>query len=172
MFFETKGTNYETAGRQHFSFVLINSRRLHRFGEMGADADTFAAYFKESDEPHGVAFTNLGGDARLIAPKPASLTEENDHEPYSHLAKFVREAPPSQITQLWAKVGAEFLKSLKSSSSEIWLSTSGLGVAWLHFRLDSYPKYYQYKPFSEPPRRENPPRTRTAPCLFVSEHNP
>lgn len=31
----------------------------------------------------------------------------------------------------------------------IWLSTSGLGVYWLHMRLDRRPKYYTYEPFKE-----------------------
>jgi hypothetical protein len=30
----------------------------------------------------------------------------------------------------------------------MWLSTSGLGVAWLHIRLDSTPKYYQHQPYT------------------------
>jgi hypothetical protein len=29
-----------------------------------------------------------------------------------------------------------------------WLSTAGLGVPWLHLRLDSYPKYYRYRPYT------------------------
>ena len=33
------------------------------------------------------------------------------------------------------------------NNEPIWFSTSGSGVAWLHFRLDSRPKYYTYKPF-------------------------
>ena len=32
----------------------------------------------------------------------------------------------------------------------LWLSTSGLGVAWLHLRLDHEPKYYQYAPYRDP----------------------
>jgi hypothetical protein len=33
------------------------------------------------------------------------------------------------------------------SASPVWLSTSGLGVYWLHVRLDTHPKYYQYQPY-------------------------
>jgi hypothetical protein len=28
-----------------------------------------------------------------------------------------------------------------------WLSTSGLGVFWLHVRLDQRPKYYAHTPY-------------------------
>ena len=31
-------------------------------------------------------------------------------------------------------------------SNPLWLSTLGLGVAWVHIRLDRTPKYYQYAP--------------------------
>jgi hypothetical protein len=31
----------------------------------------------------------------------------------------------------------------------VWFSTSGMGVAWLHFRLDQRPKYYTYRAFAE-----------------------
>jgi hypothetical protein len=30
----------------------------------------------------------------------------------------------------------------------IWLSTAGMGVAWLHIRLDERPKYYSHKPYA------------------------
>ena len=34
----------------------------------------------------------------------------------------------------------------------LWVSTSGLGVYWLHVRLDSYPKYYQHAPYKNAAR--------------------
>jgi len=37
------------------------------------------------------------------------------------------------------------------SDRPLWVSTSGLGVAWLHVRLDARPKYYQYTPYREQP---------------------
>ena len=30
-----------------------------------------------------------------------------------------------------------------------WLSTAGMGVAWLHVRLDQRPKYYAHRPYRE-----------------------
>jgi hypothetical protein len=45
------------------------------------------------------------------------------------------------------------LKKHKNTSSSaakpVWFSTSGMGVAWLHFRLDQRPKYYTYRAFAE-----------------------
>ena len=33
----------------------------------------------------------------------------------------------------------------------LWLSTAGLGVYWLHLRLDTRPKYYSFQPYRKPP---------------------
>jgi len=30
----------------------------------------------------------------------------------------------------------------------LWISTAGGGVAWLHVRLDSSPKYYGFRPYA------------------------
>ncbi|MGB1216866.1 MAG: DUF6940 family protein [Saprospiraceae bacterium] len=31
----------------------------------------------------------------------------------------------------------------------MWLSTAGLGVYWLHIRMDNRPKYYKHKAYKE-----------------------
>ena len=33
------------------------------------------------------------------------------------------------------------------SQRPLWLSTNGLGVAWLHARIDARPKYYSHRPY-------------------------
>jgi hypothetical protein len=95
-----------------------------------------------------VTFRNLGGDAMLIAPSPGDSLRG-----YAHLASFLHEAPDSQVHAIWQSVGQMVSKSL--SDKPIWLSTSGLGVAWLHIRLDSSPKYYQHQPYKHRPTADN-----------------
>lgn len=34
------------------------------------------------------------------------------------------------------------------SASLLWLITAGMGVFWLHLRLDSRPKYYSHRPYA------------------------
>ena len=151
VFFETKGVNHQESRRIPFSFVLINSPKLHEFGKRGADCSTFSKHFRKAGEKHGVCFDNLGRDARLIVPLPVSKQKTCQ---YSHLTKFVRTAPHQQVDGVVAMVAREYLHRLhKKSPDPVWLSTSGLGVAWLHFRLDSSPKYYQYKAFAKPSSR-------------------
>jgi hypothetical protein len=118
-------------------FVLINAPLL---SERTVDAQTFAPYFNTDESV--VVFKSLGGDATLIVPTPHS-----EHEHYNHLATFLRHAPDDQIDALWQTVA----KTLSNCcvSQPLWLNTEGSGVAWLHVRIDSRPKYYGYAPYKQ-----------------------
>ena len=117
-------------------FVLLESATLAR---LAPDPQPFKSYFNNDDDI--VAFQNLGGDAFLIAPRPSKpLTA------CAHLAAFVRDASRNRVQSLWRETGRAVREAL--SDQNLWLSTSGLGVAWLHIRLDSYPKYYQHRPYA------------------------
>lgn len=106
----------------------------------------------DDDNTDGCVFSNLDGSSMLIAPKNILLDDDTSKGDtvYGHLATFVRGAPTPQIVELWRLTALSFLKRLEvKSPNTVWLSTSGVGVAWLHFRLDSQPKYYQYKEFAD-----------------------
>ena len=45
----------------------------------------------------------------------------------------------------WFHIGAALERQL--GAQPIWLSTSGLGVFWLHISLDSWPKYFTHEPY-------------------------
>jgi hypothetical protein len=115
-------------------FVMIDAPMLDR---MPVNANAFRSYFTGDDV---VTFQNLAGDATLIVPSPG-----NSSASYPHLAAFLRNAPEDKAAELWRSVGKSINNSL--SDKAIWLSTSGLGVAWLHIRLDATPKYYQHNPY-------------------------
>ena len=118
--------------QEPFEFVLVNSDSLTK---IASDNSFFKKYF-EADKAV-VAFANLSGDAQLVVP-----TQIVDVSNYNHIATFVRNCPDHQILQFWKKVGAEYEQQIGTKTK--WLSTSGLGVYWLHVRIDSRPKYYQY----------------------------
>jgi hypothetical protein len=128
---------------QPFECIVADSPAL---AGVTADASAFAEYFSSADEDGIVGFPNLGNDAFLIAPCP-----RGDLGAYPHLATFVREAPACQQQALWHRVGAAVAERV--SDRPLWVSTSGLGVYWLHLRLDSYPKYYTYRPYTITARR-------------------
>ncbi|MEM8828098.1 MAG: hypothetical protein AAGE96_01915 [Cyanobacteria bacterium P01_G01_bin.19] len=123
-----------------FEFVLINSMQL---AEVTPDLISFRQHFQTATQ-NVVTFFNLGRDASLVAPCPTSSTTD-----YAHLASFVRNAPKAQQHLLWQIVGQKLAEKLNDTSHNppIWLNTSGLGVHWLHIRLDSIPKYYQFQPY-------------------------
>ncbi len=125
----------ENSVNSPYEFVLVDSTTLAR---ISSQSRAFETYFKTGKKV--VVFPNLGKDATLIVPCP-----QEDHEHYSHLANFVRNAPIQQIDEYWKVVGETFQNIIGPQKK--WLSTSGLGVYWLHARIDSRPKYYQYQTY-------------------------
>lgn len=134
-FWETPPISQATVNKV-FEFVLVNSPRLFLVHPNQSD---FKRHFASTTEAV-TSFPNLGKDALLIVPCPIA-----ELSAYPHLASFVRKAPQSQQHLLWQTVGYELQQRL--TQQPIWVSTSGLGVYWLHIRLDSSPKYYTFKPY-------------------------
>lgn len=143
--FETKGCNAQNWGDKQFEFVLVNVPQLQSFAESTPDANAFSEHFGCST-PEGCAFANLGNSAQLIAPKPMGKTPLTA---YSHLAAFCRGAPHDQVATLWSLAAKEYQQRITSFDKTTWFSTAGMGVAWLHFRLDDRPKYYRYTEFKK-----------------------
>jgi hypothetical protein len=123
--------------KRSFEFVLMESPGLARAPDPGAFSEQFQ---KAGPDGDAIAFGNLSNDATLIVPRPAASPDA-----YVHLAEFVRRAPQSQVHGLWRLVGQTIRSQL--SQTPLWLSTAGMGVAWLHVRIDRRPKYYGYRPY-------------------------
>ena len=135
---ETPPVTQATVARP-FAFVLLDAPEL----DSPADAVSFADRFANAPGAHTVVdFPNLGGDAILVVPKPMAASSA-----YTHLAAFIREAPAAQRHELWQTVGAAM--EARRGVRPVWLSTAGAGVAWLHVRLDSRPKYYGHRPYAQ-----------------------
>lgn len=105
-----------------------------------ADRDSFQRAFAVDDGAPFASFENLGGDALLIAPRPRSAADD-----YRHLLHFLRRAPAADADALWQRIALEL--SERIARQTVWLSTAGLGVNWLHVRLDRRPKYFQHRPY-------------------------
>lgn len=123
-----------TAARQ-FGCVFVASPALTH---MRAEPSAFAEHFRP-DRP-AVTFANLGGDATLVAPCPVAGNAD-----FAHLARFVATAPVGQQDAFWQAVGEAMARRI--GDRPVWLSTAGLGIGWLHVRLDDRPKYYRYAPY-------------------------
>ena len=133
-FWEVKPVNKNLL-EEDFEFVLVKSNALPN---ITADEQTFQKYFTNNNKV--VSFSNLGGDAQLVVPTPLI-----DPSNYAHLAIFVRNAPKDQIRKFWQTTGEVYEQ--KMDAKTVWLSTAGLGVSWLHIRIDSRPKYYRFQAY-------------------------
>ena len=137
LFWESPAITQSTISKL-YEFVAVDSPSLV---SVEPNSSAFEQYFNsDTNNESVVVFANLGNDAWLIAPCPI-----DSNNVYTHLAKFVREAPNVQCHEFFQKLGEEIEK--KISNKPLWINTSGLGIYWLHARLDSYPKYYTYTPY-------------------------
>jgi hypothetical protein len=126
----------ETTLDHSFEFVLLDSPYLNPL----ANPVAFQEFLQKSQDENVAVFPNLGKDAILIAP-----TLKGKQDTYAHLASFTRQAADYQKHAFWRKVGEMMEQNV--NEKPIWLNTAGAGVAWLHVRLDSSPKYYAYNAF-------------------------
>ena len=122
-------------------FVLLNAPAL---AKIRANPAPFRPIFDEDPGKDVVVVPNLGGDAMLIIPCPIAANGA-----YPHLAAFLRQASADQVRSLWRHTAKTMDQSVAAAPK--WLSTAGLGVAWLHIRIDTRPKYYSYDPYTRFP---------------------
>lgn len=141
VFFETPPVTKAVMDSQPFEFVLVDSPSLAKLD--APNPGPFREHFEKSANEPSVSFRNLSGSSLLVAPTPLSSTTAVS----THLITFMRTAPQSQVEAVWKMAAASLLTSV--TEDKLWFSTSGLGVSWLHFRLDDTPKYYTYSPYRQ-----------------------
>lgn len=105
--------------------------------QLREDARPFSTHFERGGSDAAVAFSSLRGDAILIAPTPNGRAANS-----AHLGAFLASAPAESIAALWKLAANQLLQEI--SDEPRWFSTAGLGVSWLHLRIDSRPKYYRH----------------------------
>lgn len=110
-----------------FRFAIYNSKTLAKRKQ---DNNAFGGIINCSKNQQTKVFPSLNNDTNLVV--PCNLSKKSN---YTSLATFTRTAPVKQQVDLWQKVG----ENIKEGD---WVSTSGLGVAWLHVRIATRPKYY------------------------------
>jgi hypothetical protein len=137
IFWETPPIRIDSVDRP-FTFVAVDAPRL---AEVPPQPEAFAAPLRGGSGPVAT-FANLGGDAVLVVPRPAAVS-------YPHLLAFTRSAPAEDQRALWRAVGAAV--DARLSERPVWVSTAGMGVYWLHVRLDDRPKYYRWGPYRDDP---------------------
>lgn len=149
-FFETKGTSNSNYKEKNMEFVLVEGI-ASEFRENGPDLNAFQEYFIENSSKKACTFENWSGDCRLITPMPPTATDHlQDFTDIAALARSFSEENIEILDSTLEMTLQEYQKRIQMvNGKSVWLSTSGLGVFWLHFRLDSRPKYYNYRNFAK-----------------------
>jgi hypothetical protein len=124
---------------QPYEFILLET---DGFQDRKLNQQAFAEHL-HPDTPVA-SFFNLGKNAQLVAP---SLQATPDT--YKHFGNFIRHAPSDQIVALFQQVEKLMLEEVRLGK-RIWLNTEGMGVIWLHIRLDTRPKYYKSQRYKQP----------------------
>ena len=122
---------------RRFEFVLVETEALAR---RRPDPHPFRHALARAEPALATSFANLGRNATLIAPTDRGAD-------CTHLAVFSRTAEFGQQLALWVETAMAMRAELGSEPR--WLSTSGLGVSWLHLRVDQRPKYYTHWPYRD-----------------------
>ena len=142
-FWECVPVTKETLDTRPFECIQLEAPS---FARMRPDSAAFAEHHSQlactSAASSIAVFGNLGGDSVLVSPAKLGSTPETS---YAHLGAFTAGAPREQQIALWQNVADQVLQ--RADHAPLWLSTSGLGVIWLHVRLDRRPKYYTHGPY-------------------------
>ncbi len=89
-----------------------------------------------------ISFENLSKSAKLLIPNP-NVFDNNCRD----LIEFLTNAERRDISVFFVRIGSLIDEEISVDSSYRYLSTHGLGVIWLHVRLDLRPKYYHHRPY-------------------------
>lgn len=117
------------------SFRIIDA--TSKFKNVVQSPKEFNKYFQTNNNNNPViSFPNLSGDTTLVVPTPFSDTEN-----VAHLKSWLDTASNSRIDTVFKYLAEKVLEEAQNNPS-IYVSTHGLGVYWLHFRICSTPKYY------------------------------
>lgn len=140
-FWECAPVSYSTLSHP-FEFVILPAPAL---SQRTANAKDFEAKIRKLNTV--VTFPNLGKDATLIVPTTPSTFDEYWY--MAHMSLFLQHAGEARTRQLWRCAAATLLRHLQLTKPDkpLWMSTNGLGVSWLHIRLDKAPKYYMWQPY-------------------------
>ena len=100
---------------------------------------------KYKNEKYVIDFPNLSGDTMLVVPT------QRQNKNFTSIFYFYNTASKLQIKKVWQRVAKIAKKQLKIHP-DVFISTHGLGVDYLHIRICSYPKYYEKSTLQKIPK--------------------
>ena len=115
--------------------VFNESFKTNRYLQDTEDYSAFQKHINNNNDKYAIAFPNLSNDAILVIPTPKK------NKNYASIKSFIDTAPLKQQKMFWKKVATVAKKEMKKHG-KVWISTSGMGVPYLHVRISITPKYY------------------------------
>ncbi|CAG8568046.1 12904_t:CDS:1, partial [Acaulospora colombiana] len=142
-FWECAPVSSETTNKR-FEFVATKSENLDTIRQ---NFSNFIEHISKNRDKYACSFLNLGKDAILIIPVPHE--DNGQFLNYKNISRFTQNAPIEQQNKFWKEV-ADRLHETFDEKTPRWLSTNGLGVHYLHVRIDEFPKYYAFDDYRNP----------------------
>ena len=136
-FFECPKMNDALSKNKLFEFVLYDAK--NNFENKKADPTFFEQYFLKEKN-----ICNVKSNSGNILLIPKLLTKNCT---YLNLTNFLHYGDEQQIYELFKEIKNVTQKLLKENKT-FWLNTHGLGVFWLHIRIDFTPMYYHHKVYT------------------------
>ncbi len=136
-FWEHPLIDAQTVDDPYECVVIATSELAHVTASFGAFRKVAAA------GTDVVVFPNRSGSARLIVPHEHAVGAGDGRD----LMSFHRTSPNPLLHTFWSAIGREVLDAIDQDAPFRWLSTHGLGVPWLHVRLEAWPKYFTHVPY-------------------------
>ena len=118
-----------------FEEEFIESKSLNNLLQ---NYNSFIEYINSSKNKYATSFYNPNKTSLLIIPMP------RDNKKFTTLKDFIDNASLNHQKKFWKYVAKTIIKFMKENK-EVYISTHGLGVSYLHVRLDLSPKYYSGK---------------------------
>lgn len=120
---------------KYFTFTLIDYPALLKVSQNNTcDYNAFAEHFTNTCKV--CAFPNIGKNAILISPNYKNNKNTNTNiTNYKTIASYFRSASDNDLNRLLKVIGENVYEGC-------YLSTHGMGVNYLHVRIEKTPKYY------------------------------
>jgi hypothetical protein len=129
-------------------FTIVLLKNENEYGvPTDADYSKYSEYVAQQCKSYDnrvMSFQSKENDALLVCPCPS---KGNTSENYAHIGKFFKHSTATERLSLFRKIQFEvrlhLLTTQGTSGIPVFVSTHGLDVPWLHFRLESpLPKHY------------------------------
>jgi hypothetical protein len=110
-------------------------------------SDKLKSLIGNTDSKIVTSFENLSGETLLVVPIPYNIESYDSHS--GHLMSFLTYGKKEQQHELIKLIAEKVLEKMEQikPKQQIFISTHGHGVPWLHIRISPTPKYYTHEAY-------------------------